>query len=136
MAAQLLEGENDARAPIATAGKIRKEVRLTPEELEHVTNAAKNAGMREVRWIVALIRASMGQRLQLGEEEMVMLGRSNLALLAIGRNLNQLVRAAFSGDASATADLVAVLGALRVQLTSHVDSVAKLLSANQIRWRS
>lgn len=57
-------------------------------------NAARQVGMRDVRWIAALVRASMQNQPQLGQRELEVLGRSHLALLAIGRNQNQLARAA------------------------------------------
>lgn len=135
---QLIAGvlaEVPAAVTPQTAGKIRKQLLLTAEESVYVNTAAQRAGMRDGRWVVALIRARMGRQVQLGQAELALLGKSNLALLAIGRNLNQLARAAHSGPAPVT-ELVPVLGALRVQLSSHVDSVARLLAVNQEYWRT
>lgn len=136
LAAKLLaDGATVAPAALPVKATVRKEIRLTPEEQAHVLNAARQAGMRDVRWIAALVRANMQSQPQLGQAEMQALGRSNLALLAIGRNLNQLARVANDDGAMVQVDLVPVLVALRVQLSSHIDSVAQLLSANQQRWR-
>lgn len=121
-------------AVAAAGGKVRKQIQLTPEELVFVIQEARRAGLSETRWITALIRSKMSSEPQLGQSEMEILGRSNLALLAIGRNLNQLARVANGSAAVEAAILVPLLAALRVQLSSHVDSVAQLLSANVRRW--
>ncbi|NVM77474.1 hypothetical protein FHW83_003292 [Duganella sp. SG902] len=137
LVAQLLADAIDVTTPEpVAAGKTRKEVRLTPDEQQHVAAAALHAGVSEVRWISALIRAHMSAQVQLGPLETEALGRSNLALLAIGRNLNQLVRAVHMGEVMLPTELTAVLAALRVQLSSHVEEVAAILSANLNRWRT
>jgi hypothetical protein len=80
LAAQLLVcTAKVAQAPHAP-GKIRKEIRLTLEEQQHVAIAALQIGMSEVRWITALIRAHMAST-PTGQVECEALGRSNLRLV-------------------------------------------------------
>lgn len=133
-AQRMAEVETTAVAVVAPAPKARKQLTLTAEEHSYVIASARRMGMRDGDWIVSLIRTQMTRQVQLGAPELEMLGRSNLALLSIGRNLNQLARATNAGGALIPTELAAVLGALRVLLTSHVDGVAQLLSANRQQW--
>jgi hypothetical protein len=68
-------------------------VPLTEEEWERVTARAAQEGLSVPRWIVALIRAHLASQPQLGSLSLEALRHSNLEVQAIGRNLNQLVRA-------------------------------------------
>lgn len=68
--------------------KVRKEVRLTKSELARADALAKRAGFSLNRWIFALINARLDGSPQLGQQELEGLARSNLQLLAVGRNLN------------------------------------------------
>lgn len=76
--------------------KIRKELRLTISELRRAESLVARDGFSLNRWVVALIDARLDGQPQLGQQELEVLARSNLNLLAIGRNLNQLTRAANS----------------------------------------
>lgn len=124
-------------SPSATAAhgpRVRKQLTLSAGEFSHVSRCARRQGFRETAWIIALIRAHMLRAPQLGQTELELLGRSNLVLLGIGRNLNQIARALNSGIPVPGAELVPVLKALRIQLSAHVDTTAKVLSSNLSRW--
>ncbi|WP_373987785.1 hypothetical protein [Duganella sp. BuS-21] len=114
--------------------KIRRQLLLTVDEAEFIRMAARHQGLSELRWMIALLRSVMHGGPQLGPIEMEALGKSNLALLSIGRNLNQIARALNAQQAVEHVALIAVLGALRVQFTTHIDEVAVVLSRNAARW--
>jgi hypothetical protein len=115
--------------------KVRKEVRLTKSELLRANALAQRAGFSLNRWIVALINARLNATPQLGQQELEGLARSNLHLLAIGRNLNQLARAANQGVPIQGHVRDDVIDAVRATVSQHTAQVAQVLSANVARWR-
>jgi len=122
-------------APAHVSGrKVRKQVTLSESEFGHVRACARRQGLRETAWILALIRAHTLKKPQLGREELVLLGRSNLVLLSIERNLNQIARALNAGAVPQPLDLVPLLQALRIQLSAHVERTAAVLSSNLSGW--
>lgn len=135
--AKLLQqhGRPPEAPPLGGKRKIRKEISLTPKEAAHIAAAAFKEGKSDAQWIVALVQIHMGLQPQLSTDEVAVLARSNLSLLAIGRNLNQLARMLNTGSAVGANELVSVLQALRLQLTSHIDGVAAMVSSNLARWR-
>lgn len=115
--------------------KIRKEVRLTKGELRRAEAIAKREGFSLGRWIVVLMNARFDGAPQLGQEELEGLARSNMQMLAIGRNLNQLARATNQGrplPGPAPAPLIEEIQALILQ---HTGQVARVMTANIARWR-
>jgi hypothetical protein len=86
------------------------------------------------RWIVALINARLDGTPQLGQEELEGLARSNLHLFAIGRNLNQLARAANQGIPIQRHERGDVIDTLRTVVTDHTKLVARVMAANVARW--
>jgi len=122
-------------AVAAPTGKLRKQVTLRQEEAVFVATEARRIGLRESQWIVALVRAQLTAQPQLGQVELAALGQSNLALLAIGRNLNQIARACNSGSIPTDQELTCVLEAMQARLQQHVQQVAAVMAANLARWR-
>jgi hypothetical protein len=115
--------------------RVRREVRLTKDELRRANTLAQRAGFSLNRWIVALINARLDATPQLGQHELEGLARSNLHLLAIGRNLNQLARAASQGVPIGGHARGDVLDAVRAAVTQHTGLVARVMAANVSRWR-
>jgi hypothetical protein len=115
--------------------KVRKEVRLTKSELAHANALAERDGFSLNRWIVALINARLHGTPQLGQQELEVLGRSNLHLHAIGRNLNQLARAANRGVSIQDHGRGDVIEALRAVVKDHTAQVARVMAANVARWQ-
>jgi hypothetical protein len=112
---------------------VRREIRLTQSEEAGLRTCAAREGFSASRWIVALIRARLNKAPQLGQRELELLAMSNLQLLAIGRNLNQLARAANSGIAidDSGRDMV---GELRKAISQHTERVAGVITENVSRW--
>lgn len=87
-------------ALVEAEGKAKKRrvgVRLTKAEIAKAGAIAQREGFSPSRWIVALINARLDGTPQLGQRELETLARLNMQMLAIGRNLNQLAKAANAG---------------------------------------
>ena len=126
--AAILRGERER--PIA-----RKEISLTASELARVQALAAAEGFSATKWIVALIRARLTGTAQYGQRELELLAKSNLQLLAIGRNLNQVARALNSTPQDRTIYRVALMDALRAHIKAHTKIVSNAMAANVHRWR-
>jgi hypothetical protein len=114
--------------------KVRREIRLTVSELTRAEVIAQREGFSLTRWIVALINARLDAKPQLGQQELELLARSNLQMLVIGRNLNQLARAANSGASPGRAATTAAIAEVRAGLMQHAHYVAGVMSSNVSRW--
>jgi hypothetical protein len=75
------------------AVRLRLKVPLTADESAALYEAASRDRLPPPRWIVALIRANVFNRAQPTPHAVEVLNNSNFQVQAIGRNLNQLVRA-------------------------------------------
>ena len=136
--AKLTGGAETARTRPAAATerptKVRREIRLTKSELARADAVAGREGFSLTRWIVSLINARLEATPKLGQPELEALARSNLQMLAIGRNLNQLARAANNGiDIGAAGG--DVIEGLRTAVLRHASQVANVMTANTARWR-
>lgn len=118
----------------ANGTKVRREIGLSAEEASFVRDRARSIGMSEQRWMISLLRGAMRREPQLSAAELALLGKSNLALLTIARQLQQIAGAMRAGQHQGNTALLNVLSALHVQLTDHIDSVAQLLANNAARW--
>jgi hypothetical protein len=114
--------------------KIRKVIRLTPDEIAKITVRASADGYSVSRWLVALIRARVYAAPQLGQPELAGLAKSNLLLLAVGRNLNQIARAVNVTGATNRRVPDDKIAELRAIITDHTDLVAAVLARNMERW--
>ena len=115
--------------------KARLELRLTVSELDTLKTRAEGAGFTVNRYIVAMIRASLTESAQFGEQELMTLADSNYQLSAIGRNLNMLAR-----DLKATPGTIEpyrfkVLEHLKKQIDEHLKYTHGLIQANLARWK-
>lgn len=128
------EINSDHNAGSESGRKVRRIIRLTAQECGYVTACATQQGLTVNRWIVSLIRARMAQSPQLRPAELEMLGRSNLILLGIARQLNRLSESGSMAASRPGADVVALLRALHVQFNSHVREVGEVLANNVAQW--
>lgn len=116
------------------SGKVRKEIKLTSEEVAAVAAAASHDGFQSGRWIVALIRARLDKGAQLGQGELEALSRSNMQLLALGRNVNQIARLLHANPGVTTESKLAELDRVSHVVKDHVTVVSRVLEANINRW--
>lgn len=119
----------------AGTARIRNEVRLTKGERHRAEAIAKREGFSLSRWIVALINARLNGTPQLGQQELEGLARSNMQMLAIGRNLNQLARAANQGRTLHSFVQSPLIDGIQAAIHQHTGQVARVMSANISRWR-
>jgi hypothetical protein len=122
------KGSSDRRS-----GRVYVRLRRDDEQLLQARAAAR--GMRPATYVSALTRAHLRRLAPLPKDELLALRQSIGELAAIGRNLNQIARAANDGSrlpGSAREDFRAMLNvceALR-------DSTKTLLKANLASWES
>jgi predicted DNA binding CopG/RHH family protein len=111
----------------------RLSIRLAPEDRILLCDRATARGMRSATYISVLVRSHLRNLAPLPREELLALKRSVAELGAIGRNLNQIARAANQGGkppGPGREDLKAMLR-IAEGLRDHVKA---LLSANQLSW--
>ncbi len=141
--AKLIEGEQkgDSQLPRGVAAdepekpSRRCEVRLTASEITAAQAVAAREGFALPRWIVGLLRARLTGTPQFGQSELEALAKSNLHLLAIGRNLNQVAKALNASTADRSAYRIDLVEQIRDVIAEHTSKVALLMSANTERWK-
>ncbi len=108
-------------------------VRLAPEDRILLGDRATARGMPSATYVSVLVRSHLRSLAPLPKEELLALKRSVAELGAIGRNLNQIARAANQGAKPAGPGREELKAMLRVAegLRDHVKA---LLRANQISW--
>lgn len=120
-------------SPDHRSGRVYVRLRRDDEQLLQARAAAR--GMRAATYVSALTRAHLRRLAPLPKDELLALRQSIAELAAIGRNLNQIARAANDGGrlpVSAKEDFRAMLKvceALR-------DNTKTLLKANLSSWES
>jgi hypothetical protein len=111
----------------------RLSIRLAPDDRALLCDRATARGMRSATYVSVLVRSHLRNLAPLPKEELVALKRSVAELGAIGRNLNQIARAANQGVKPAGPGREDLKAMLRVAegLRDHVKA---LLRTNQISW--
>lgn len=115
--------------------KIRKEVRFTKLEVEQIEAMAKKEGFSLPRWIVSLVRARLNSGAQLGQQELELLARSNVHLLTMGRNLNQIAKALNTSPEDRRKFNIELIESLQMVIKDHTSIVSNVLSHNVDRWK-
>jgi hypothetical protein len=108
-------------------------IRLRPDDRLLLRERALARGMPSATYVSVLLRAHLRNLAPLPKEELVALKRGVAELGAIGRNLNQIVRAANSGGrvvGPTREDLRAILKACEAMR----DNVKGLIRANVKAW--
>ena len=131
-------GITEAPMPMADAGrdKVRKEVRLTPSEVAAAESLAAHEGFTLTRWITALVQTRLTSGAQLGQQELELLARSNLHLLAISSGLRQMVKALHLVPNVDSEAVVRKIDSLHQTIRQHTIDVSDLIAANARRWRA
>jgi hypothetical protein len=111
----------------------RLSIRLAPDDRILLCDRATARGMPSATYVAVLVRSHLRNLAPLPKEELLALKRSVAELGAIGRNLNQIAKAANQGSKPAGAGCEDLGAMLRVAegLRDHVKA---LLKANQISW--
>jgi hypothetical protein len=128
-------GRDDARAvAVSRGGRLsRLSIRLRPDDQLLLTERAAARGMLTATYVSVLTRSHLRGLAPLPKEELLALKRAISELGSIGRNLNQIVRAANQGDRVSGPSREDLMGILKVceGLRNHVKG---LLSANVRAW--
>jgi hypothetical protein len=111
----------------------RLSVRLAPEDRILLSGRATARGMASATYVSVLVRSHLRNLAPLPKEELLAFKRSVAELGAIGRNLNQIARAANQGGRPTGPGREDLKSMLRVAegLRDHVKA---LLRANQLSW--
>jgi hypothetical protein len=126
-------GEVEEGAP--ERPEIAKRIVLTKSEAEKVEALAAADGLSVPRWLVAVVRSRLTRTPQFGQDEMEAIARSNAALLAIGRNLNQIAKALNTNVLDRAAYRVELVEEVADEIKAHTKLMAQLMTANIERWR-
>jgi len=124
----------DGVAPTSVVRDARLYIRLAPEDRILLSGRATARGMPSATYVSVLVRSHLRDLAPLPKEELLALKRSVAELGAIGRNLNQIARAANQGSKLAGPGREDLKAMLRVAegLRDHVKA---LLRASQVSWK-
>jgi hypothetical protein len=111
----------------------RLSVRLAPEDRILLSGRATARGMPSATYVSVLVRSHLRNLTPLPKEELSALKRSVAELGAIGRNLNQIARAANQGGKPSGPGREELRSMLKVAVALR-DHVKALLRANQNSW--
>jgi hypothetical protein len=110
-------------------------VRLSESEWAAANEIAHAEGFTLARWIGAGVRARLVGGAQLGTQELQHLADSSYQLRAIGRNLNQFVRAVNADVSEASRMRSQLVADLTDRVEAHLDQVRRLIESNLERWK-
>jgi hypothetical protein len=122
------------RVEPSSARDSRLYVRLRHEDRLLLSERAAARGMAAATYVSVLVRSHLRNLAPLPKEELSALKRSVAELGAIGRNMNQIARAASQGGKPSGPDREDLWAMLRVAEALR-DHVKTLLKANLISWR-
>jgi len=129
-------GAMDSTKDVDQASKKAVKLLLTQNEHAALSAIAEDRECSVQFWIVSLVRAALTRGVAVGGKELQALGQSNYQLMAIGRNLNQIVRQI---NADPARNLHHVTFSMIEKLNSKLDEHRKLVhgvvNANSHRWR-
>ena len=108
-------------------------VRLRGEDRLLLHARAEARGMRSATYVSVLIRSHLRQLTPLPKDEFLALKRSIAELAAIGRNINQIARAANEGSRETGSAREEFRAMLRI-CEALRDNTKSLLKANEISW--
>jgi hypothetical protein len=130
-----LDGVGSAGSVEPSAARdSRLYVRLLHEDRLLLRERAAARGMAAATYVSVLVRSHLRNVAPLPKEELSALKRSVAELAAIGRNMNQIARAASQGGKPGGPDRDDVWAMLRVAEALR-DHVKALLKANLVSWR-
>jgi len=121
------------RVEPSSARDSRLYVRLRPEDRLLLRERAAARGMAAATYVSVLVRSHLRNLAPLPKEELSALKRSVAELSAIGRNMNQIARAASQGGKRGGPDREDLWAMFRVAEALR-DHVKALLKANLISW--
>lgn len=137
----LIESVLEMAAPAAPSGEVpvnvqrneRLYVRLAPEDRARLFDRAQARGLPSATYVSVLVRAHLHGVVPIPKEEMTMFRRAIGELSAIGRNVNQLAKAAHqTGKVGPVRDDLQNFIKVATGMQGHVKAILK---ANESQWR-
>lgn len=120
----------------AIEDKRRIEIRLTESEYAAAELRATSEGFSSLNlWIASAVRAALTNAPQFGQAEIEALGESNLQLLKIGRNLNQIAKHLNTHNGDFLGYDTQLIQNLAAAVRRHVRKVGDALNASMYRWK-
>ncbi len=112
----------------------RMKLNVTPSELAALRICARHEGYQPTAWVVAMIRTKLTGEPHVGQPELAALTRSNLQLLALGWNLNQIAKVLNTAPQNRAAFRVEVITELSRVIQAHTKKVSDVLRGTLERW--
>jgi len=110
-------------------------VRLRPDDFRLLRDRAEIRKIRPATYVTLFVRAHLRNLAPLPTEELLALKRSIAEVGAIGRNLNQIARAANRGEQGAEIEIAYLQGVMKV-LAGLRDHTKALIAANALSWEA
>lgn len=139
---RLIEGAAQASLPAPSAAPLtpaaaKLTVRLTGADLARLEVEADALGLSRTQWTVALIRARLHGRPQLGRSDGTAFLDARRELRRIGVNINQIARALNTAvlDGQVLDLEVAQLAAFQVEIAAWIDALGDAFRGNLDYWR-
>ena len=123
-----------ATAPDRETRDARLYVRLSPSDRRLLRERARGRDVRDATYVSLLVRAHLLEAAPLPTAELAALKQQTAALAAIGRNLNQFVRAVQGGARSPGFTAQEGIALIRV-CEAMRDHTKRLIEANAASWR-
>lgn len=114
--------------------RLRTEIRLTRSERDKLEQMAEAEGLTVNQYLVNLARTHIVKKPQFSIKELDVLSESNVQLLALGRNLNQIARALNAEDPDEHRPTVKEIKGVSERIYQHTHLVSNLINANLERW--
>jgi Bacterial mobilisation protein (MobC) len=132
-----VDGVNGRRGAARASGRCQKPVfvRLREEDRPLLDARAAAQGMRPAPYVCVLMRSHLRSLTPLPKEEFLALKRSIAELASIGRNINQIAKAANEGGRLKDS-VGAEFRAMLKMFVALRDNTKAFLKANEIRWGS
>jgi hypothetical protein len=137
----LMSGEEKSTsAASAIVGKAdrsrnRVEVRLAYSEYKALNKLSERDGLTINQYLVQLARHHILKNPQFNISEIETFRESNVQLMGLGRNLNQIARALNAEDPDEHRPTVKDIKALSEKIYQHTYMVSNLIRANLERWK-
>lgn len=113
----------------------RERYRFTESELTAIAQEADRAGFHNIQaWIVAAVRGALTQAPQFSEAELRQLTESTRNVGAVGRNLNQLVRAINTSAPELAKVRPEDIDQVRDVINTEVRNLRAVIQASAERW--
>jgi len=110
-------------------------IRLTNSEHDTLNSEAAKYNLSVNQYIIRLCRYHLTKKPQFSSSEIDALAESNIQLLALGRNLNQIARALNAEDPDEHRPTVKEIKNLSDKIYQHTHEVSNLIRANLERWK-